>query len=75
VLHLRTELIDVSDGRQIKGAHAEALAEEGVRSEVRLAEAILRQIVPVLVRLSSKIRVVREPGLMADRNMTVRESG
>ncbi len=75
VLHLRTELIDVSDGRQIKGAHAEALAEEGVRSEVQLAEAILRQIVPVLVRLSSKIRVVREPGLMADRNMTVRESG
>ena len=75
VLHLRTELIDVSDGRQIKGAHAEALAEEGVRSEVQLAEAILRQIVPVLVRVSSKIRVVREPGLMADRNMTVGESG
>ena len=70
VLHLRTELIDVSDGRQIKGAHAEALVEEAVRCEVELAEAILRQIVPVLMRLSSKIRVVREPGLMADRNVT-----
>jgi TolB-like protein len=72
VLHLRTELIDVSDGRQIKGAHAEALAEEGVRCEVELAEAILRQIVPMLVRLSSEIRVVREPGLMTDRNIGCR---
>ena len=75
VLHLRTELIDVADGGQIRGAHAEAIAQEGVRCEVELAEAILRQIVPVLVRVSSKIRVVREPGLMTDRNMTVGESG
>jgi TolB-like protein len=75
VLHLRTELIDVADGGQIKGAHAEALAEEGVRWEAELAEAILRQIVPVLVRHSSNIRVVREPGLITDRKMSAGESG
>jgi DNA-binding winged helix-turn-helix (wHTH) protein len=74
VLHLRTELIDVADGVQIRGAHAEAIAQEGVRCEVELAEAILRQIAPVLVRVSSKIRVVREPGLVTDRKMTLDEA-
>src|SRR5260370_5938890 len=62
VLHLRMELIDVADGGQIRGAHAEGIAQEGVPCEVELAEVILRQIVPVLVRVSSKMRVVREPG-------------
>jgi DNA-binding winged helix-turn-helix (wHTH) protein len=71
VLHLRMELIDVADGGQIRGAHAEAIAQNGVPCEAELAEAILRQIVPVLVRVSSKMRVVREPGLMTDRKMTV----
>ena len=70
VLHLRMELIDVSDGRQIRGAHAEGISQNGAPCEVELAEAILQQIVPVLVRVSSKIRVVREPGLVADRKMT-----
>ena len=70
VLHLRMELIDVADGGQIRGAHAEGIAQEGVPCEVELAEVILRQIVPVLVRVSSKMRVVREPGLMTDRKMT-----
>jgi hypothetical protein len=58
-------------GGQIRGAHAEAIAQNGLPCEVELAEAILRQIVPVLVRVSSKMRVVREPGLMTDRKMTV----
>jgi hypothetical protein len=71
VLHLRMELIDVADGRQIRGAHAEGIARESVRCEVELAEGILRQIVPVLVRGSSKMRVVRDPGLVTDRKMTV----
>jgi DNA-binding winged helix-turn-helix (wHTH) protein/TolB-like protein len=71
VLHLRMELIDVADGGQIRGAHAEAIAQNGLPCEVELVEAILRQIVPVLVRVSSKMRVVREPGLMTDRKMTV----
>jgi DNA-binding winged helix-turn-helix (wHTH) protein len=75
VLHLRTELIDVVDGGQVRGAHAEAIAQEGLRCEVELTDAILRQIVPVLERISSKIRVVREPGLVTDRKMTAGESG
>jgi hypothetical protein len=63
-------LIDVADGGQIRGAHAEGIAQEGGRCEIELAEAILRQIVPVLVWVSSKMRVVREPVLVTDRKMT-----
>jgi TolB-like protein len=70
VLHLRMELIDVADGRQIRGAHAEGISQNGAPCEVEVAEAILQQIGPVLVRVSSKMRVVRETGLVADRKMT-----
>jgi DNA-binding winged helix-turn-helix (wHTH) protein/TolB-like protein len=71
LLHLRMELIDVANGVQIRGAHAEGIPQNGVLCEVELAEAILRQIVPVLVRVSSKMRVVRETGLVMDHKMTV----
>jgi TolB-like protein len=71
VLHLRMELIDVSDGRQISGAHAEGISQNSAPREVELAEAILQRIVPVLVRVSLQMRVVRETGLVTDRKMTV----
>jgi DNA-binding winged helix-turn-helix (wHTH) protein len=67
VLFLRVELIDVADGAQLCGAHAEQIAQPGMHCEDELAREILRQIKPVLVRSSAKVKVVDKPVLMLER--------
>jgi TolB-like protein len=47
-LFFTTELIDVSDGTQICGAHSEAPDLEGSRCEEQLARDVLQQFRPVL---------------------------
>ena len=69
-LFLRMELIDVADGAQLRGAHAERIALPGTHCEDRLAREILRQIQPVLVRSSVKVRVVGKPVLMLERRVS-----
>ncbi len=64
---LRMELIDVADGAQLCGAHAEQIAQPGMHCEDELAREILRQIKPVLVRSSAKVKVVDKPVLMLER--------
>ncbi len=66
-LFLRMELIDVADGAQLCGAHAEQIAQPGMHCEDELAREILRQIKPVLVRSSAKVKVVDKPVLMLER--------
>jgi len=68
-LFLRMELIDVADGAQLCGAHAEQIAQPGMHCEDELAREILRQIEPVLVRSSAKVKVVDKPVLMLERRV------
>jgi TolB-like protein len=68
-LFLRMELIDVADGAQLCGAHAEQTAQPGLHCEDELAREILRQIKPVLVRSSAKVKVDK-PVLMLERRVT-----
>jgi DNA-binding winged helix-turn-helix (wHTH) protein len=69
-LFLRMELIDVADGAQLRGAHVERIALPGTHCEDQLAREILRQIQPVLVRSSVKVRVVGKPVLMLERRVS-----
>jgi TolB-like protein len=69
-LFLRMELIDVADGAQLCGAHAEQIAQPGMHCEDKLAREILRQIQPVLVRSSAKVKVVDKPALMLERRVS-----
>jgi TolB-like protein len=70
VLFLRMELIDVADGAQLCGAHVEKIAQPSMHCEDEFALEILRQIKPVLVRSSAKIKVVDKPVLMVERRVS-----
>ena len=70
VLFLRMELIDVADGSQLCGAHAEQIVQPGVHCEDKLAREILRQIKPVLVGSSVKVKVVDKPVLIVERRVS-----
>ena len=69
-LFLRMELIDVADGAQLCGAHVEKIAQPGMHCEDEFAREILRQIKPVLVLSSAKVKVVDKPVLMLERRVS-----
>jgi len=69
-LFLRMELIDVADGAQLCGAHVEQIALPGMHCEDEFAREILRQIKPVLVRSSAKVKVVDKPVLILERSVS-----
>jgi TolB-like protein len=70
VLFLRVELIDVADGAQLCGAHVEKIAQPGMHCEDKFAREILRQIKPVLVRSSAKVRMPHKSALVPERRVS-----
>jgi DNA-binding winged helix-turn-helix (wHTH) protein len=69
-LFLRMELIDVADGAQLCGAHVEQIAQPGKHCEDEFSREILRQIKPVLMLSSAKVKVVDKPVLMLERRVS-----
>jgi TolB-like protein len=59
-LFLRMELIDVADGAQLCGAHAEQIAQPGMHCEHKLAREILRR----------RAKAVDKPVLMLERRVS-----
>jgi DNA-binding winged helix-turn-helix (wHTH) protein len=67
----KTELIDVSDGTQLCGAHSEAADVEGSRCEEQLARDVLQQFRPVLAPVGENPQLTFDsPGFSPLQNGT-----
>ena len=69
-LFLRMELIDVADGAQLCGAHVKRKALPRMHCEDGFAREILRQIKPVLVRSSAKVRMPHKSMFVPERRVS-----
>jgi DNA-binding winged helix-turn-helix (wHTH) protein len=69
-LFLRMELIDVTDGAQLCGAHVKRKVLPGMHCEDEFAREILRQIKPVLVRSSAKVGMPHKSMFVPERRVS-----